>query len=243
MKVFCLMLLAAIVSISGTVAKTQPVVIELFTSQGCSSCPPADALLAEIGDANPKDVIVLSYHVDYWDYIGWKDPFASNTNTQKQYAYGSQFDLKSVYTPQVVVNGDTQFTGSNSSKMLASIDHYSTSPVTKNSITIFATSIKDKSVLVAADYKGAGIDGDLIYVIAVKEKITPVLQGENRSRKLRNTHIVAGIKELKSTEAVGAIDIPLAAWVTAEDILEVVVYASNAQGRIIAAARKELDRG
>lgn len=242
MKVFYIAFLMVMSSVFNAVAQSQPVVVELFTSQGCSSCPPADGLLSEISDANPKDVIVLSYHVDYWDYIGWKDPFASKTNTQKQYAYGSQFDLKSVYTPQAVVNGDAQFTGSNRSKVLAAIDHYSKSPVTKKSITIFATSIKDKSVLVAAGYNGANIDGKLVYVIAVKEKVTSVLNGENRNRRLRNTHIVAGIKEVTSAASPGAVDIPIAAWVTAEDTLEVVVYASNTEGRIVAVVRKGLDR-
>ncbi len=80
-------------------------VVELFTSQGCSSCPPADRLFGEL--ATRKDIVVLSYHVDYWDYLGWQDTLASRDNSARQYAYMHAFDKRSVYTPQAVVNGRT----------------------------------------------------------------------------------------------------------------------------------------
>jgi len=84
------------------------VVLELFTSQGCSSCPKADELLSEVRDgaANENvDVIVLSYHVDYWNYIGWKDPYSKKAYSNKQRAYSGKFNSSSIYTPQIVVNG------------------------------------------------------------------------------------------------------------------------------------------
>src|SRR5437868_13384373 len=78
-------------------------VIELFTSEGCSSCPPADELLAEVKKQHAdKNVLVLSYHVDYWDRLGWKDPFSSGSNTDRQNYYAELFELNSIYTPQVV---------------------------------------------------------------------------------------------------------------------------------------------
>lgn len=85
-------------------------VVELFTSQGCSSCPPADALLAELAERD--DVIALSLHVDYWDYLGWKDTFGRSENTARQYAYGKARGDGKVYTPQMVVNGAGDFVGS-----------------------------------------------------------------------------------------------------------------------------------
>src|SRR5579872_2847116 len=78
-----------------------PVVVELFTSQGCSSCPPADAYLGQL--AQRHDVLPLAFHVNYWDYIGWKDPFASDAATERQYSYGHALGLNMVYTPQMVV--------------------------------------------------------------------------------------------------------------------------------------------
>jgi hypothetical protein len=85
-------------------------VVELFTSQGCNSCPPADAVLGEL--ANRDDVIALAYHVDYWDYLGWRDTLAKPENTQRQHDYGKAFGARSVYTPQAVINGRTHVNGS-----------------------------------------------------------------------------------------------------------------------------------
>ncbi|HLJ64950.1 MAG TPA: DUF1223 domain-containing protein, partial [Stellaceae bacterium] len=87
-----------------------PVVVELFTSQGCNSCPPADAYLGELA-ARP-DVLALSFHVDYWDYIGWTDPYSSKQATQRQRAYSHQMALRYIYTPQMVVNGTSEGVGS-----------------------------------------------------------------------------------------------------------------------------------
>src|SRR5690242_20233995 len=87
-----------------------PVVVELFTSQGCNSCPPADAYLGEL--AKRPDVLALSLHVDYWDYIGWKDPFAHHAFTLRQREYSRALSQRYVYTPQMVINGDLQGVGS-----------------------------------------------------------------------------------------------------------------------------------
>ena len=78
---------------------TKPVVVELFTSQGCSSCPPAEQLLAEMSDKD-TNILLLSFHVDYWNRLGWVDTFSSNNFTERQYMYGNLFGLQSVYTPQ-----------------------------------------------------------------------------------------------------------------------------------------------
>lgn len=98
-------------------------VVELFTSQGCSSCPPADEFFAELV-ARP-DIVALAYHVDYWDYLGWKDTLSSKKNTERQYAYMRAFGARSVYTPQAVINGRTHVNGASRAAVdnaLASMD-------------------------------------------------------------------------------------------------------------------------
>lgn len=88
------------------VASTHPLVIELFTSQGCASCPPSDAFLGELASKGVKgDILALSFHVDYWDYIGWRDPYASPGYTQRQRAYAKALRQRYIYTPEMVVNG------------------------------------------------------------------------------------------------------------------------------------------
>src|SRR5438045_3417563 len=87
-------------------------VLELFTSEGCSSCPPADRLLPQLASTNPN-IIPLSFHVDYWDHLGWKDPFSNAEFSDRQRLYAGQFHLESIYTPQLIVNGEYELVGSN----------------------------------------------------------------------------------------------------------------------------------
>ncbi|HEV8025928.1 MAG TPA: DUF1223 domain-containing protein, partial [Stellaceae bacterium] len=104
-----LMTAAALTAHAGE-GRSAPVVVELFTSQGCSTCPPADAYLGEL--ASRPGVIALAFHVDYWNYIGWTDPFASKAATDRQRSYAKQLGLRYVYTPQMVINGTMEGVGS-----------------------------------------------------------------------------------------------------------------------------------
>jgi hypothetical protein len=94
-------------------------VVELFTSQGCSSCPPADALLAEL--ARSGEIVALGYHVDYWDYLGWKDSLGRPENTQRQNDYGKSFGIRSVYTPQAVINGRRHVNGAKREAVMSAL--------------------------------------------------------------------------------------------------------------------------
>src|ERR1700759_1790171 len=96
--------------------------VELFTSEGCSSCPPADEAVGRLNGWK-KNVYILSFHVDYWNYLGWKDMFSNSAYSARQQNYGDLFHLNSIYTPQIVVNGNVQFVGSDETKLRATIEN------------------------------------------------------------------------------------------------------------------------
>ncbi len=174
-------------------------VVELFTSEGCSSCPPAEKLLQEIASeyAN-KMVLVLEYHVDYWDRLGWKDRFSSAANTQRQQSYVNHFGLDGAYTPQAVVNGSVEFVGSDKTKMQKALSSFN-QPNTGT--TLHAKIGSDNNVVVNYDdvQKNNGID----YVIALVEKaaITNVKAGENGGRELKHVNIVRQFNIVKNNTA------------------------------------------
>src|ERR1043165_7446623 len=114
-----------------------PVVVELFTSEGCSSCPPADALLARLDKEQPvegAEVIALAQHVDYWNNLGWADPFSAHEFSERQNEYAAHFGGDSVYTPQMVVDGGAEFPGSNSGKAFDGIARAAREPQAEGSL-------------------------------------------------------------------------------------------------------------
>ena len=122
-----------------------PVVVELFTSQGCSSCPPADALLGEL--SRRDDVITLGYHVDYWDYIGWPAPFADPLFTSRQRLYASALGNRTIYTPQMVLDGTLDQVGSRRFEVEAAIDRLLTAnPADRISVPITLSRLSDGSI-------------------------------------------------------------------------------------------------
>jgi hypothetical protein len=180
-----------------------PVLVELFTSEGCSSCPPADALLARL-DATQfvpgADAIVLSEHVTYWNDLGWRDPFSSDVMTERQNHYAQQFGLSSVYTPQAVVDGSTEVLGSDAAALGRAIAHAELKPrpqlaiegVTRQADTIHFTVRSSETT-----------HGMLMAALAEDGTQSSVARGENAGRTLRHVAVVRSIKQLGRDAADG----------------------------------------
>ena len=168
-----------------------PVVVELFTSQGCSSCPPADNFLGDL--AKRPDVLALAFHVDYWDYIGWKDPYAFHEATERQRKYSRNFSLSYIYTPQMVVNGVTQGVGSDRIDIDALITKAAAHSVARPS---FSLDRKGDGLVVrvgAGETKGPATVWLACYD---REQVTKVLRGENGGSTLTNYHVVREFESL-----------------------------------------------
>ncbi|MBL6598688.1 MAG: DUF1223 domain-containing protein [Alphaproteobacteria bacterium] len=171
-----------------------PVVVELFTSQGCYSCPPADKYVGVLKQR--ENVIALAYHVDYWDYIGWKDPFASPVNTQRQRGYSKAMGLWSIYTPQMVIDGRLEGVGSRTREISSKISRVSGMNLADRvSIPInLDTSANGLSVRVEGG--AAPEDGDVWLIAYDEEKTTSIPRGENAGKTLTEYNIVRGVWRL-----------------------------------------------
>jgi hypothetical protein len=187
-----------------------PVVLELFTSQGCSSCPAADAFLGEL--AKRDDVIALSEHVDYWNYIGWIDPYASELNTKRQKAYMHMLGAGYVYTPQLVIDGAHHLVGSDRDAVNQAIEtaREAPGPHLKVSMTAEANGRVHLSIPAATVAEPASI----LLVALDREHQTEVTAGENSGRSITNYRVVRGFVEIgqydgKATSIVlGADNVP-----------------------------------
>jgi hypothetical protein len=188
-----------------------PVLVELFTSEGCSSCPPADALLRKLDEEQPIAgalAIVLSEHVDYWDHDGWKDAYSSSFFTARQEAYGRRFRLGSSYTPQVVIDGKEQMSGSDVGAVQGAIGNAGkrlTIPVRISSISLTNSKTNSKAVRVRLEIGALPADhkersAEVFVVIALNHADSHVSAGENKGRALSHVAVVESIKKVGVVE-------------------------------------------
>ncbi len=171
-----------------------PVLVELFTSEGCSSCPPADRVLAQLEREQTNtdvEIITLALHVDYWNYLGWKDEFSSKSYSQRQSGYAERFKLDSIYTPQMVVDGQTQFVGSNLGTAQKAISE--AAKTSKTNIEFAAT--EDKLKVKISDLL-AGENSYVWLAIAEDDLKTSVKRGENSGKTLSHVSVVREMKFL-----------------------------------------------
>lgn len=186
----------------GQSTSRSPVLVELFTSEGCSSCPPADALLARLDREQPigsADIIVLEEHVDYWDQGGWHDRFASHQITERQTVYGFQLNVKSIYTPEMVVDGKVEFVGNDAVKALRSISDASLA--TKLGLTVSRPMVAGQRISSSVSVSGAlpaDTKGDIYAALVDASDTTNVRDGENSGRQLQHVAVVRCIQHVGS---------------------------------------------
>jgi len=171
---------------TATAAAEKPVtVVELFTSQGCNSCPPADILFRELAERD--DVVALAYHIDYWDYLGWKDSLASSENTNRQQAYAEVFG-GSVYTPQLVIDGARHVVGSEREKVEAAVSAPSDPEALSVGVDISST---ENSVLIRIDKSKPMPDGAHVVLVYFQPKrLVEIERGQNAGREMDYRNIV-----------------------------------------------------
>lgn len=181
------------------------VLVELFTSEGCSDCPPADELLRQVNGrktAGGQLIVGISEHVSYWNGLGWKDPFSADLYTNRQNEYGTRFGLGSVYTPQMVVNGREQFVGSDGRALQAALA--TESQRKQISLRIDSAQIKDNAVAfsyTASDFPAKG-SLQLVAVLVDDMDQSSVLRGENSGRKLTHVAVARALAPLGSLHEV-----------------------------------------
>jgi hypothetical protein len=211
----------------------QPVLIELFTSEGCSSCPPADELLQRL-ERSPAipgvTVIAMSEHVDYWNHLGWRDPFSSAQFSARQETYASRFRGQGAYTPQMVVDGDDQFVGSDSHRAIRSIALAAARP----KLDVKAEISDGLHITVPPEPAAA----DIFVAIVYDPDPSQVARGENSGRRLTHISVVKSLQRVGGTGHGKAFDarVPVSVDPKLANQRAVVFVQERGQGRILGLA-------
>lgn len=225
-----------------------PVLVELFTSERCSSCPPADRLLMELDQKQPvsgAQIIVLSEHVDYWNSLGWKDPFSSKFFSQRQSGYSDALGLNNVYTPQMVVDGTTEFVGNDSRRATQACASAAREgaqvPVRISNVSV------DNGVVKAhleADPVSGAKSGDLYFVVALNHAESQVANGENGGRTLSHVAVVQSLTKVGSVQdgkpAAQDVAVKLAPGTNPKNIRVIAFVQEPDQGKVLGAALNQL---
>jgi hypothetical protein len=223
------------------------VIVELFTSEGCSSCPPADRLLNKLDAEQPvpgAEIIALGWHVDYWNHLGWADRFSSDSFTARQYDYAQAFGTSGVYTPQMVVDGITEFIGSDAGLAQRSIERAAQAPKAAVQIDRQPPADGDSvrlrvriAQLAAAQPKG---NVEVLLVLTEDNLNSSIARGENAGRRIEHRAVVRRFERLKTLDA-GRADFETEAKLSLDrdwrrENLRAVVFLQEQRGRRILGA-------
>jgi hypothetical protein len=230
--------LVAVALTAGTATTPAPIVVELFTSEGCSDCPAADAFLRMLDSTQPvagAQLIVLEEHVDYWDDLGWKDPFSSHSFTVRQEEYVGRMRLASAYTPQMVVDGTYQFVGSDRRSAIKAFE--SDRSNVKVGVRVTSKRAENDQVLLHLETDAAPARADVVMAIAAERAETHVQRGENGGRNLEHVAILRNLTTVGKTEKGQAFskDVTLSAKGMAQPSRVIFFLQEPNQGRILGA--------
>jgi hypothetical protein len=218
------------------------VLIELFTSEGCSSCPPADVLLAQLDRFQPvpnADLIVLSEHVDYWDDIGWKDPYSSHQFSLRQADYARRFRLGEPYTPQMVVDGNSQLVGSDERQAVQAIQN--AAKVDKFRISLSAPRLEGNSLTVHVEVGATPAEAkhtsrQVWIALADDMDQSNVKRGENAGRTLKHVAVVRTLAQVGTVEGNGTFskDLTVSAGnANLQNLRVVAILQESATGKVL----------
>lgn len=212
------------------------VVMELFTSQGCSSCPAADAVLEMYAEKNDDRIIPLAFHVDYWNRLGWIDSLSKSDYSDRQRNYAEKLNSQT-YTPQLVINGQQQFVGSDRSEIASAVNKYLKTKATAK-ITVAAMNLVNGKAEVTYNIEGDISNMNINAALVQKSVITQIKGGENRGVKLNNFNVVRDFKTGHLSNQPGSISLKLPAGNSFDNYMVVLFIQDKNNGSIKAAVIK-----
>jgi hypothetical protein len=234
---------------SGAAAPATPIVVELFTSEGCSSCPPADALLQSLADSQPiagAQILALGEHVDYWDELGWRDRFSSHASTNRQQGYARVFNIDSIYTPEMVVDGRDELVGSDRRGAQRAIERAIAAPHASVELSVQPSTRDHLAVTVVVDQvpkRSRSDRADVIVAISESGLRTNVRGGENRGRTLVHAAVMrqmTTIGEIAGDRGEIKSDVPLASGWDRGHVTIVAFVQERFSRHILGAAARAL---